>query len=68
MMSAGDEDMPGRTADRVCFADGETDSMPVEWADRFIRWVYANRPDVFITAMQRGVFRLDTPVRGRPRS
>ena len=36
---------------RVRFGDGDTDDMPILWAERGLTWLKKNRPDVFMDMM-----------------
>ena len=54
---------------RVPFADGDTDSLPFDWAERGLRWLYANRMNTWMDMMRYGVFRYEDAPKppGRPK-
>jgi len=44
---------------RVRFGPGETDTMPLDWAENALTWLRSERPQVFADMMTVGVFGIE---------
>jgi hypothetical protein len=57
--------LTGQQETRIPFGDGPTDTMPADWAERFIRHIYQTDRATFARVMAAAIFGADLPKPGR---